>query len=86
MKRSVYGNTGTEITGGILSALISALLVLLTNGLIKELAVLLLLRAPTHYGAGYPWRRCLHNNEHLARDSAWETLGGGGSDEYSQYL
>lgn len=78
LKRSVYWNTGTEITGGILSALISALLMLLTDGLIKELAVLLLLHAPTHYGAGYPWRRCLHNNEHLARDSAQETLGGVG--------
>lgn len=70
------GNTATEITGGTLSALISALLMLLTNGLIEELAVLLLLHVPTHYGVGYPWRRCLYNNEHLARDSAWETLGG----------
>lgn len=78
MKRSVYGNTATEITGGILSVLISALLMLLTNGLIKELAVLLLLHAPTHYGAGYPWRRCHYNNEHLARDSAREMLGGVG--------
>lgn len=78
MTRSVYGNTATEITGGVLSALISALLMLLTNGLIEELAVLLLLHALAHYGQGYPWRRCLYNNGHLARDSAWETLGGVG--------
>lgn len=78
MKRSVCGNTATEITGGVLSALISALLMLLTHGLIEELAVLLFLHAPTLYGAGYPWRRCLCNNEHLARDSARETLGGVG--------
>lgn len=76
MKRSVYGNRGTGITGGVLSALISALLMPLTNALIEELAGLLLLHAPTHYGAGCPWRGCLDNNEHLPGDSARETLGG----------
>lgn len=71
------GNTATEITGGTLSALISALLMLLRSGLIAELAVLLLLWAPAHSGAGYPWRRCLCSNEHLVCD-CWGTLGGAG--------
>lgn len=78
VKRHVYGNTATEITGGALSALVSALLMLLTSGLIEELALLLLLHAPSHYGAGYPWRRCLYDNEHLVCDSVRETLGGVG--------
>lgn len=58
-------NIATEITGGIFCALISGLLMLFTNGLIKDLSLLLLLYALIHDGLVYPWERCLSNNEHL---------------------
>lgn len=58
-------NIATEITGGIFCALISGLLMLFTNGLIKDLSLLLLLYALIHDGLVYPWERCLYNNEHL---------------------
>lgn len=74
----MYANIATEITGGVLGALISGLLMLLTNGRRKELALLLLLHTLIHYGPTYPWKRCLYNNEHLACALVQETLGGVG--------
>jgi len=71
----VCANIAAEITGGISSALISGLLMLLTNGLIKELALLLL---------SYPLRtwvsmeKMSYINEHLVCASVQETLGGVG--------
>lgn len=76
-------STATEITGGILCALISGLLMLLTNDLIKELALLFSLRALIHYGPGYPWKRCFYNNKHLACAFVQETLGGVGQFRHS---
>lgn len=74
----MYANIATEITGGTLCALISGLLMLLTDDLIKELALLLLLHTLIHYRSGYPWKRGLCNNEHLACASVQEALGGVG--------
>lgn len=83
LNRSIYMSIATEITGGILCALISGLLMLLTNDLIKELALPFLLRALIHYGPGYPWKRCFYNNKHLACASVQETLGGVGQFRHS---
>lgn len=72
----MYANIAPEVTGGVLCVLISGLLMLLVNGLIKELALLLLLHTFICYGPGYPWKRRLYNNEHLVCAPVQETLGG----------
>lgn len=78
LNRSVYVNRATEIIGG--GFLCPDLTVdVLTNSLIKELALLLVDTCSCPLSPRYPWERWLYSNEHLV-------VRRGGPEEYSQCL